>query len=167
VEVSIVYFSKTRGRLGRRILRPHGLFEREGHYYVVGWCDPPGRVITLRVDRIREVEEGAEEYEIPDDFEVSTYRMDSLPEPEGPAHRVRVRFDPDVARFARELFPAQDLEEAEDGAIVATVRTNGVYWLVSEILRWGRGAEVLSPPEFREEVVSRARSALERYGRKG
>lgn len=167
VELVIDYFSQSSGTLGERTFRPYGLYEQSGHYYAVGWSDPPGRVVTIRADRIRAARSGSEEYEIPDEFDVADYRRDEPPEPREEAFTARIRFEPDRARFARELFPARDMTEEADGGVVAVLRSRSTFWLVSELLRWGAGATVMEPARLRDDLVRAAKETLEMYGRTG
>jgi proteasome accessory factor C len=167
LELRIEYFSHSSGRLAERLLRPYGIYEQGGHYYVVGWSEPPGRILTLRADRIRSVCRNGKEYEVPEDFEVGAYRRESVPESgaERVGHAVTVRFEPDRARFARELFPASRLEAEPDGSLRAELRTRGTFWLVSELLRWGSSAYVEAPRSVRRELLRAARRTRELYGR--
>ena len=163
VATRISYFSRSSGGLAERIFEPWGVYEQEGHFYFVGPCLPPGRVVTLRADRIREARLTKDEYVIPDDFEVAQFRREGPPDPEEPTLCARIRFEPEIARFARELFPGSDLEEDPDGALRMTVRTTGRFWLVAELLRWGAQASVLEPPDLRAELLARARETLTQY----
>jgi predicted DNA-binding transcriptional regulator YafY len=164
VEVEIEYFSRSRGTLSTRRVRPYGIYEQSGRFYLAAFSDPPGRVVTLRADRMRSVTPSAVEYDIPDDFEVAAFRREKRPEPEAPELTARIRFDHDASRWAREFFPATEIEEAEDKSAIATVRTSGRFWLVSELLLWGGRATVLEPEDLRREVADRARETLLQYG---
>ncbi|MEN8149671.1 MAG: WYL domain-containing protein, partial [Planctomycetota bacterium] len=126
-----------------------------------------GRVVTLRTDRMRTVTGCSSEYEIPADFEVATFLAEAVPMPESPRMTARIRFDHDASRWAREFFPATEIEEDEDGAAIATVRTSGRFWLESELLLWGGRATVLEPEELRRSVADRARETLAQYGGDG
>ncbi len=164
VTVTIEYFSRSSGRISRREIQPYGFFEQGGHWYVVARSVERERVMTFRADRIRSATPGREEYEIPEDFEVAAYRRRGPPSPTDADLVVKIRFDPEIARFARETFPAREFTEEPSGAVMATVMTTGTAWLVSELLRWGAGAEVIEPDEIREQLLERARRTLERYG---
>jgi proteasome accessory factor C len=165
--VRVEYFSMSSGRLSERRVEPYGLFEQDGRFYVVAFTAPPGRVITLRADRVRALADTGEEYDVPADFDVMAWLNEGPPAPETPAMTAVIRFGPEHGRFARELFPSRDLEEDEDGTVTARVRTSGRYWLVFELLRWGAKAEVLEPAELRTTLVDRARETLARYGARG
>ncbi len=164
VVVTIEYFSRSSGRISSRVIEPYGFYEQAGHWYVVARAVERDRVMTFRADRIRSATPGDEEYEIPDGFEVATYRRQGPPSPVESGVMVTVRFGPEIARFARETFPAREFVEDADGAVTATLQTTGTAWLVSELLRWGGGAVVVDPPEIRRELAERARAALSRYG---
>jgi len=163
VEVQVEYFSKSSGTLSTRRVLPYGIYEKSGRFYLAGWSDPPGRVVTLRADRVRGVAPTDSEYEIPEDFEVARFRQERVPEPAAPELTARIRFDVDASRWAKEFFPATTIEEEEDGAVVATVRTSGRFWLVSELLLWGGRSRVLEPDELREDLAARARETLSQY----
>ncbi len=163
-ELEMEYYSAGRGVLSRRTIRPYGVYEHAGRWYVVAWSGPSGEVRTFRVDRIRTAEIGKAEYEIPEEFDVSRYRLRGPPEPERPSLEARIRFRPDAARFARDRFPASEVREEEDGSVVVVVRASETAWLVSELLRWGEDARVLDPPGLEETVRERARRTLARYG---
>jgi predicted DNA-binding transcriptional regulator YafY len=165
VEVRIEYFSKRSGRLAARTIRPYGVFEQRGHWYVVAFDDSRDEIRTFRADRIREAESTGVDYEIPDEFEVGRYRRSGPPEPEEPAVEAEIRFDAEVARFVRDGFPASAIEEHEGGGVTATVRASGTAWLVSELLKWGAAAEVVGPDELRDALRGAAEQALARYGR--
>jgi len=120
--------------------------------------------MTFRADRIRSAIPGSRDYEIPDGFEVAAYRHQGPPSQVEAGLTVAVSFDPGIARFARETFPAREFVDGEDGSVTATLKTSGTAWLVSELLRWGGGAVVVDPPEIRRELMERARETLARYG---
>ncbi len=164
VEVSVEYFSRSSGRISRRTIQPYGFYEQTGHWYVVARSVERERVMTFRADRIRSAEPGHAGYDIPDEFEVATYRGRGAPDPVGDGVEATIRFGAEIARFAREAFPAHRVVELDDGAVEATLVTSGTAWLVSELLRWGGGAEVVSPPEIRRELRQRATETLARYG---
>jgi predicted DNA-binding transcriptional regulator YafY len=163
--VRIEYFSKRSGRLAARTIRPYGIFEQRGHWYVVAFDESRDEIRTFRADRIREAHTTGVDYEIPEDFEVARYRRSGPPEPEEPAIEAEIRFDAEVARFVRDGFPASALDEHPDGGVTATVRASGTAWLVSELLKWGAAARVVGPDALREALLDGATKTLARYGR--
>jgi predicted DNA-binding transcriptional regulator YafY len=81
-----------------------------------------------------------------------------------PVH-VTVRLSAHVARFASEwpLAPTQILEPQPDGSVIVHADVAGTVEAMRWVLRWGEGAEALSPPELRRAVHEQLASALERY----
>jgi predicted DNA-binding transcriptional regulator YafY len=167
VEVIVEYFSMSSGSLTKRRVRPYGIYERNGHFYLVGHSEPPDRVVTFRADRMRRVELTEVDYEIPADFDVAGFRRESLPKPDQPEIEARIRFDMDAARWAREFFPATSIAEEADGGATATVLTSGRFWLLNELLKWGGRARVEAPDGLAADLVERAKATLKRYGREG
>jgi predicted DNA-binding transcriptional regulator YafY len=78
---------------------------------------------------------------------------------------VTVRLSAHVARFAGEwpLAPTQTLEPQPDGAVIVHADVAGTVEAMRWVLRWGDGAEALSPPELRRAVHEQLASALDRY----
>lgn len=141
-----------------RRLKPYGMAHRRGHWYVVGAASGGERI--YRVDRIEALELGEEPhaFQKPKGFDIRTV-MDSQPWETGSGEEVeaRVRFDPEVAWWA-----ARTLRVAEpDGALETTVPVVNRDAFVGWILSFGASAEVLGPPELREEIRTRVAAAME------
>jgi proteasome accessory factor C len=164
-EVRIQYFSRSQGRLSDRTVRPYGIYEQRGHWYLVAFETAKGGIRTFRADRIRAAETTDRDYLIPEEFDVGRFRREGPPDPDGEAVTVQVLFAEDVARFIRENFPAREFRRLPDGSVRAWIRITGPAWLLSEMLRWGAKARVETPPQVRTEVVERARRTLELYRR--
>ena len=81
-----------------RIIEPYGLVDHRGHWYVVAHDRRRERIVSFRVDRIREaVLLVDEEYEVPDDFTAESYRRDEIYQPGPEDVAVKVRFAPGAA----------------------------------------------------------------------
>ena len=85
--------------------------------------------------------------------------MDSQPWETGsdPEVEAKIRFDSEVAWWAARTL---GLEEPE-AELVATVPVANRDALVGWVLSFGDAAEVLEPPEIREEIRTRIEAALE------
>lgn len=83
----------------------------------------------------------------------------------GPLVEVVIRIAPSVARFASEwpLIPAQEIEPLPDGAILVRAEVHGIVETMRWVLRWGKEAQVISPPELRAAVVSELLGAIQAY----
>jgi predicted DNA-binding transcriptional regulator YafY len=139
------------------------MVEHGGDWYVVAHDSERGKPVTFRVDRIREAELLAAEYEIPADFDVQEWNKDRDFVPAAGKVVARVRFSADAAKFAREELPSKDLKPLDDGSLVAKVPVASEAWFLSWLFQFGGGAEVLDPPELREKVRARCRAVLAYY----
>lgn len=164
-EMRMVYWSAHRAALTERVIRPYGMAEHGGDWYVVAHDSERDRPVTFRVDRIREAELLESEFEIPDAFDVERWRRDGDFVPKPGKTVARVLFRPEVARFAREELPRKDLTDLPDGSLLARVRVGSEVWFVSWVLKYGRGVEVLDPPELRERICETCRRIFAFYDR--
>ena len=73
---------------------------------------------------------------------------------EHPLVKVRLRFIPDMARFARSVlfYPGQEFCDGAGGCLEVSFPSTLNRELVGEILAFGEQVEVLDPPELREEL---------------
>jgi proteasome accessory factor C len=162
-ELRITYWSAHRAATSDRVIRPYGMVEHGGDWYVVAHDSVRGKPVTFRVDRIREATMLDAEYEIPPDFDVQTWNKDRDFVPPPGKTVARVRFSPDAAKFAREDLPAKECQSLPDGSLVARVHVQSEVWFLSWLLQFGRGVEVLDPPELREKVRATCRAILAFY----
>ena len=98
-------------------------------------------------------------------LKVRPYRIHRLDVSGGGGRHQRRAAIEEVARFAQESFPAQQVRRLADGSVRAVLRTTGRAWLVSELLRWGATAVVESPPELKQALAERAAETLKLYER--
>src|SRR5206468_3476504 len=75
-ELKIVYWSAHRAATSERVIRPYGMVEHGGDWYVVAHDSVRDAPVTFRVDRIREAEILDTEYEVPADFDIQTWNKD-------------------------------------------------------------------------------------------
>jgi proteasome accessory factor C len=162
-ELKVTYWSAHRAATSERVLRPYGMVEHGGDWYVVAHDSVRGKPVTFRVDRIREATLLDTEYEIPADFDVQKWNEDRDFVPPPGKTVARVLFSADAAKFAREELPAKDLTPLEGGAVVAKVPVASEAWFLSWLFQFGKGAEVLEPPELREKVRATCRAVLAYY----
>ncbi|MHB8670916.1 MAG: helix-turn-helix transcriptional regulator [Acidimicrobiales bacterium] len=139
-----------------RSVDPHGLAFRNGHWYLAGWDHDAGEDRSFRLDRIEsEVSVGEE-----------TGAFSRPPGPPGapappwqlgnePMARARLAVDGDQAGWAvGQLGPAAVRERNEDGSVVLEVEVTNRPAFRSFVLGFLDHAEVLGPPDLRNEVVS-------------
>jgi proteasome accessory factor C len=164
-ELRIVYWSAHRAQITERVIRPYGMVEHDGDWFVVAHDSVRGEPVTFRVDRIREAELLETEFEVPADFDVARWSQDRHFVPPAGGTVAEVLFEQDVARYAREELPRKDVTELPDGRLLARVRVASEVWFLSWLLTFGKGAEVLGPPEIRALVRDACRKILDEYDR--
>lgn len=144
-----------------RTLEPYALLLREGFWYVIGHDRGHDETRTYRVDRIEGgVEVGsAHEFDRPPDFDPrSVFPAD--PKELGDTDRTAlVSVDSARAAFvARELGDDAVVRRLPDGAVEVHVPCANVDAFRSWLLGLGMHAEVVSPADVRDAVVSWLRS---------
>lgn len=143
-----------------RSLDPYGIAHRRGHWYLVGSTTEGERV--YRVDRIEglEVSEQSGSFKRPRAFDIRKV-MDLQPWEAGSGDRVEavVHFNTDVSWWAARTLGLPEPEpEGELRAVVPVVNRDA---FLGWVLSFGDSAEILEPPEMRQEVVARVSAALE------
>jgi len=162
-ELRITYWSAHRAALSERVIRPYGMTEFGGDWYVVAHDSRRGKPISFRFDRIRDAELLDSEYEIPDDFDIQGWKDASdFTAPPGKAV-ARVLLRGMGARFARDELPRRDVRELPDGSVLARVAVRSEAWFLGWLLQYGADAEVLEPSELRERVADTCRRILDFY----
>jgi predicted DNA-binding transcriptional regulator YafY len=170
----LVYRGGAEGTETVRDVDVYGYGLRRGEWFFVGHChlrDEPRlfyvrRVVALenrpaRADHQCAVPKDTKggDYRVPPDFELDSWR---LQQPwDYRAHQpleASVRLTGALARGARGLLPGARLALQDDGSRLATLTVRNLDGLVRQVLAWGEGAELVSPPEGRE----RARAMLAR-----
>ena len=145
-----------------RTLDPYGMRHRIGHWYFAGadHAHPDDTPRTYRLDRAEamEIVGPAGAFERPHKFSARDILSD-LPW-EKPSEELvgRVRWDAEVAWWAESRFPeAAVVERGEDGSLVLDVPYSVKETFLDLILRMDTAAEVLAPPELRDDLIRRVR----------
>jgi len=133
---------------------PYTMIYYKGGLYLMGYAHNRGALRTFAVERIDRVEMGRERFEIPADFTPEEQLQSAFGIVDEEVMQVRVRFSPAVAHMVRERLwhPSQQVTEEPDGSLILSFVAGGTMEIVSWLLSYGRHAEVLAPPELREEV---------------
>ena len=152
---AVEYTSASSGAGSKRGLRPYGLVQHAGNWYVVGHCELRGDTRTFRVDRIAALELTPRTFDVPADFDLDVYRRERIYVPAADATRVVIRFDAIGAARVGALWPHGDVVRSPGGGAELSIECEGMEWLVGWVLGFGRHAEVVSPPEARAAVRDR------------
>lgn len=158
--VRLLYHAFRREHADPRDVEPIRLVHFGDAWYLAGYCRLRQDARLFRLDRIDGLELLDERYTpsarhaVPDRFERD---VDAYPE-------ARVRFDPEVVRWARERQPfilLREEHDAEGPIFVYALRDERE--LLTWLLSWGSAVEVLEPASLRASLAEEARALLARH----
>jgi CRISPR-associated endonuclease/helicase Cas3 len=136
--------------------------------HVIGYSKPPGKLRTLKIERIERVELTREPYEIPADFDPRDLLTDAwgIWYTEGEPVEVVLKFHRNVSLRVRETRWHRSEEETElqDGSIVWKAKVAEPQEMIPWIRAWGSDVEVLEPKGLREMLMGEAKAMAEKYG---
>lgn len=153
--VHIDYVSVSSGQTVRRKLDPYGIVHHAGEWYVVGHCHKRGDTRTFRVDRVAALSPTDDAFDIPDEFDLETYRREQLYVPSADAVAVRVELDALATARVGENWPVGDVSINEDGSSSIVVDCEGFEWLTGWVLGFGHHAYIASPEPARAAMIDR------------
>jgi predicted DNA-binding transcriptional regulator YafY len=153
------YQSRTREK--ERRVEPLGIVLKGGAWYLV--VQMHNEIRTFRVSRISQMAVLDERFEYPKTFDLEAYWVESIRRYEVDLHpnRADIRLSPWALDMMEELLPpfvrngAVISEEADArGWRQVSVSVGSMAHAAMEILRFGKDAEVVGPPELRAEMAS-------------
>ena len=153
--VIIDYGAISSGKSARRELDPYGIVHHAGSWYVVGHCHKRGDTRTFRIDRIAAMEVTDKSFQIPDDFDLETYRRERLYVPSADAVSVHVHLDPLATARVGANWPMGDVTREEDGSSEIVIDCEGFEWVTNWVLGFGRHAKITGPDEARDAMRQR------------
>jgi proteasome accessory factor C len=137
-QVEIEYYAFGRDEWSRRVVDPYSLFSAGGQWYLSAFCHAVDDERLFRVDRIREVALLDSGFAAPERTPGLTVYE---PRPEDP--RVTIELEP-AARWVREQYPLEAVEELAGGRLRVTLAVSERAWLERLLLRLGRRGRVVS-----------------------
>jgi predicted DNA-binding transcriptional regulator YafY/DNA-directed RNA polymerase specialized sigma24 family protein len=164
VRIAFTY-AASRGEPSGRKVEPLALHVRDGHLYLSAFDVDKRELRTFKIARMSTahvLEEKAEEHPEYDEARVFAHAAKIW---DGPLVDVEVRISSRGARFVNEwpLVPSQQLEKLPDGAVLVRARVSGTVEAMRWVLRWGKDAQVIAPPELRAAVVTELLGAITAY----
>jgi CRISPR-associated endonuclease/helicase Cas3 len=135
--------------------------------HVIGLREPPGKVRTFKIERLRSVEMLREEYAIPDSFDPSELLRNAwgIWYSEAEPVEVVLRFHPNVAQRVQETrwHREQQNEVQPDGYLIWRAKIAEPQEMLPWIRGWGADVEVLEPRRLREEITRESQRLGEVY----
>jgi predicted DNA-binding transcriptional regulator YafY len=158
-------FASAPGRApASRRMDPYRLLPSSNGPELLGYCHERGRILRLRVARLREVSVLQRRFRPLPARLVERHlhhAQASVPE----LHWVRLLCRPPLVQSLRKHPPVGSLmwEEGPDGSVIYTLGARRPTDLVPWLLSCGDAVEVLKPHDLRQEVWRIARAMAERY----
>jgi predicted DNA-binding transcriptional regulator YafY len=148
------YYSMSRDEVTDRRVDPYHLTLHGGGFYLVGHCHLRQAVRIFAVERIRECEELAARFEMPEKFDVEKYLESAWGIIRGDIVTVKAVFARSLARYIRDRLwhPTQKLRDLDGGRLEMTMRVADTLEVRRWILGFGSEAEVLEPAALREAL---------------
>ena len=160
LRVSIDYIAVSREKSETRELDPYGLVHHNGDWYVVGHCHKRGDTRTFRVDRIGKLATTESTFEVPDEFDLETYRREQLYVPSADAIAVQVHLNPLATARVGAAWPVGDVTINDDGSSDIVIDCEGYEWVTGWVLSFGKNAQIVSPPPARSAMLERVQRVL-------
>jgi proteasome accessory factor C len=159
--VRIDYYAYGRDERTTRDVDPHEVYARDGAWYLRGWCHLAQAPRSFRVDRVVD----AEVLDVPVDRAPAdgdgADAFDMGPE----VPRVTLEVAPS-ARWVRETYPVDEVDELEGGWLRVRLPVTATPWLERLLVRLGGDARVVGAddPALVGAGAAAARRILARYG---
>ena len=159
-------YRAARGNHKDYLLEPLTLATYRQGLYLFARDVEEGRVKTFAVERFQDfTRRRKEKFDRPADWDPQAFVRDAYGITVGERRTVLVRFSPRVAEFIRERqwHTSQGIMERPDGSVEVLLRCAVTPELKQWILGYAADAEVLEPPDLREEIHSTLVEAATRY----
>jgi CRISPR-associated endonuclease Cas3-HD len=136
--------------------------------HIIGLREPPGRLMTFKVERIRTVSLLDTPYTIPTDFDPREQLQDAwgIWYTEREPVEIVLRFSRSVAYRVRETqwHHAEQVTEDQDGSLMWRALIAEPQEMLPWIRGWGADVQVLEPQELREALMGETRKLAKLYG---
>lgn len=148
-----------------RVVDPIELRLDRAHLYLVAWDPDRADHRVFKLARMTDVRVLDSPSSPPPGYDASRFFAHARGIWSGDVVDVAIRLAPSIARYAAEwpLVSDQHLDPEPSGAVVVRARVAGLWEAMRWTLTWGRGAQVLAPPELRDRVREELEAALAGY----
>lgn len=148
-----------------RVVDPYHLANVNGEWFLFAYCHLRRDLRTFVPARIVSCRPTGRSFERPKRFSLEQRLRDSFGVITGSGeHRVRIRFEEEVADFIREKrwHPSQAIQEWPDGSVELALKLSDLTEVHRWILTWGGRAVPLAPPALVDMVRAAAERLLQR-----
>ena len=162
-ELHIEYYTAGRDELTQRDVRPLGIVEHNGEWYLIAFCLLRDRELPFRIDRIRDLRPLDRTFTPPSGFAIAKYARPQFYFPTSRDLRVKLRIAPDLARWVRDEPLGGKTRPTPDGGVLLYLSVSQPQWVVSWVLEHAGKVDLLAPEALRRQVAESARRTLANY----
>jgi predicted DNA-binding transcriptional regulator YafY len=158
------YHSVSSAKVKDYVLHPYRLAFAQGGLYLVAYVPAYEAVRTFAIDRIKSVSLEKHTFTPPPDMPDDVF-ANSLGVNTGPAARVEIAFDSQIAPYvrARVWHGSQQVRDNDDGSLTLTMDVCHDWALRSWILSWGAFARVVAPAALAKQIADDLAKTTARY----
>ena len=158
------YHSVKSAKIKDYVLHPYRLQFAQGGLYLVAYVPAYEAIRTFAVDRIKSVSLEKQTFTPPRDMPDDIF-ANSLGVNTGPAARVEIAFDSQIAPYvrARVWHGSQQTRDNDDGSLTLTMDVCHDWALRSWILSWGPFAHVTAPAPLAKQIADDLAETTARY----
>ena len=150
------------GEKTERAVCPLRLWFKGQAWYLRAYCLARRAVRTFKLSRLKRPRIVPGEFP-PEAFSTRTHDAPAAAQTAPVFVRVRMLADACMAYRVHDDFAEESITRLEDGSYVIDARLPPGAWIASIVLSYGAHAQVLEPPELREEIQKAAENLLARY----
>lgn len=153
--IKMRYYSFTSNTETDREVDPYLIYEKEGHYYLTGFCKLHNEIRDFRISRMKEISVLNKSFEISPNFDRSKYYKYTWNILKGHTkYRVQIKFIGNAARLVKEYerYRADEIVENEDGSVIFVKVVSQLDEIKRWVLGFGCEAKVIGPDEFRDMI---------------
>jgi predicted DNA-binding transcriptional regulator YafY len=161
-----VYVTGHSGKESTRNIDPYHLLNKNGDWYLIGYCHKSKSVKIFAVSRFKNVKVTKSDFNVQEGFSVKEYFKDSFSIYESKnVYDIVLRFSKDVAFYIKEKqwHSSQKIKELENGELEVRMRLNHLNEVTYWALSFGKECTVLEPEELRNIVLQELKSAIGKY----
>ncbi|MYE88934.1 WYL domain-containing protein [Candidatus Poribacteria bacterium] len=164
--LDLLYHSASRGESLQRKVDPYGIAYSDNALRLIGYCHTRQAVREFVFDdRMRSLTILNETFESQESFNLNEYIARGFGGIKDQPVQAVIRISPPASRWVRsQKWPGlqKQIDRGND-QIELHFDTEGREGLMRQILQWGSCAEVVTPPDFREEITQEIEKMTKKY----
>ena len=164
--LDLLYHSASQGESLQRKIDPYGIAYSDNALRLIGYCHTRKAVREFVFDdRMRSLTRLDETFERQEGFDLNEYITRGFGGMKDQPVQAVIRVDPPASRWVRsqKWQGLQKQIDLADDQIEMHFDTEGREGLMRQILQWGSCAEVITPPDFRQEIAQEIKKMTKKY----